>query len=881
MIKLPRRWIIWAGLVLVGLGLSMLLAITMTSRVGEKPAETVAETSTESSAEIQVEDSGEKPNEMPAEKPTEKMANKPAEKPIEKPAEKPAEKPIEKPIEKPAEKPADKLNGTVNTVSAELRRKAAVADVQFDPNDSIEAWEQLGRAVLETGTEAEFQEYQKARMETLTDGGPLSPSLVNEVLRLLYAEQRWEEMQRFEKQLKQPSTRQVPVNAKPKQSKKQLKKQPNQPPARRSVDNPQLFAWMYDRTLGRSAKNSVPTADLRQPLIVPVSRGASGLFQNLRAALEDKQYREAARLLTNSYALRAEGLMATPGDEQLFVSYRSMQLILLHRRELAEVMSGQLDGAALLGILQTLSQGDPMAVEALTVQYYGTPAHASACQWLGDRALAGADFTQALSWYEEGRPTASPDRQPDLAARVRLASAMLGNLRGEPPKQPVSFGETRLSPEQFERRVRDAVARQAKTETASLVDTFPILPAPQPVQFCFATLGQPDESGSCDALSGNIAVVAHDDLLIVSNRKQAIAIESASGKRRWSWELGKSVLSSPIRPLVQGPRIFLRTTTVSGRYGIVCLDKKTGRGLWRRDCGDNVAGDPQLIQGRLVVLTLGAPTDSGRKFSSPLYLVELDAESGEVLSRRGFAEVSRTPNRLAALDRPPEYQSICVGNRLVVLFSGAVFCLDLQGKVQWMRNSIAIPAEIDPVSHSQPCQLPREAGGLLYLQQPGSCAVECLAARTGQLVWRRGVIGLQQILDLHDDRLLVQSTYGLTALHAATGQVLWRRELPGMDAALARNAAGQILCACQVMQGDKSRLALLWIDAASGKTKAHSLFPSTNPASAVTLGPILVSGEQVLCCQGSGNKIGAKQAGNNTRISTMQSTGPALEGDLP
>jgi outer membrane protein assembly factor BamB len=260
--------------------------------------------------------------------------------------------------------------------------------------------------------------------------------------------------------------------------------------------------------------------------------------------------------------------------------------------------------------------------------------------------------------------------------------------------------------------------------------------------------------------------------------------------------------------------------------------------------------------------------------------VELNPESGEVLSQRHFGEVTRGTDPWAPSARPPEYQSIWVGDRLVMLFSGAVLCLDLQGRVQWLRNSAAIPPEIDPTSLSQLCQPPRESGGRLYLQQQGSCAVECVEVQTGQLVWRRGVVGLQQILDLKDDRLLVRSAYGLAALRAATGQILWRRELPGILSAVAQNAAGRIFCTRQIMQGDKSQLALLWIDGATGETKAHSLLPLTS-RDPLMLGPIVVGGDRAWCCHGRGIEGDSKPGGNGMRLSTMQPAGPALEGDLP
>jgi len=379
---------------------------------------------------------------------------------------------------------------------------------------------------------------------------------------------------------------------------------------------------------------------------------------------------------------------------------------------------------------------------------------------------------------------------------------------------------------------------------------------------------------------GQLAAAASDDTLLLTNRKRAAAIDLASGKTRWSLDMGTSPALTPIYPLVAGQRIYLRSMIAPGRYGIVCLDKKTGRGLWRRDCGDEVAGDPQLFQGRLYVLAFGQLNGSAGMSQQPLLLVELDAESGEVLSRTHFAEASRGANSGAPTDKPSEYQSIWVGNRLIVVYSGSVLCLDLRGKVQWLRNSEGIPPDIDPTFPFQITQMPRTSGGRIYLQQPGNCAVQCLKAETGELVWRRGVIGLQRIVDINDNRILVQTTYGLTALRASKGEILWRRELPGMLSAVARNSVGQIFCARQIVQIDKSQLALLWIDAATGQTKAHRIIPLTY-RDPLLLGPIVASGNRAWCCSNRAIEGDLKPGTSGVQIFALEPSGPAIQGEVP
>ena len=80
--------------------------------------------------------------------------------------------------------------------------------------------------------------------------------------------------------------------------------------------------------------------------------------------------------------------------------------------------------------------------------------------------------------------------------------------------------------------------------------------------------------------------------------------------------------------------------------------------------------------------------------------------------------------------------------------AGSVLSTDLQGRIVWLRQETALPYTADPAFIHQHCQPAINADGRLFVQQPGSCAIDCLALETGQRRWRRGIIGLQRIVDL-------------------------------------------------------------------------------------------------------------------------------------
>ncbi len=213
---------------------------------------------------------------------------------------------------------------------------------------------------------------------------------------------------------------------------------------------------------------------------------------------------------------------------------------------------------------------------------------------------------------------------------------------------------------------------------------------------------------------------------------------------------------------------------------------------------------------------------SGRpanRSSSPLCLVELNPETGEVISRRQILELTDREKM------PSECQASWAGNRLVVLVAGCVLSIDLQGRIAWLRQATTLPAALDPAFAQQRCQPAIESGGWFFVQQPGSCAIDCLAVETGRLRWRRGIIGLQSIADLPGNRLMARTARGLVALSKTTGEVLWQCESPGMLSAFVHTTSGLILGARRRPSAASRNSCFFGIDLATGQMRARGAVP--------------------------------------------------------
>ena len=248
-----------------------------------------------------------------------------------------------------------------------------------------------------------------------------------------------------------------------------------------------------------------------------------------------------------------EGLVPAPDDDQLFISFPTvLRLLMLEHRGLCEAMVRQIGPADQLKIEQTLAQGDPAAVEALPLQYCGTPGRRAALSMAG-RSGPGCrgscpGRSRGMTRVSAGR---RPPQQPDLAARKRLVSAMLGSAQGQPPAQPVSFGGMKVSPQQFEGWVRDQLSRRRiAAEAASSADSLPVVAAAQPVLFQAAIFGQLNDAAGRGFKGDELPYEFHEvdwtwRHLTVLAAKTRCWPSNARGSRPSTWREERSAGSSP------------------------------------------------------------------------------------------------------------------------------------------------------------------------------------------------------------------------------------------------------------------------------------------------------------------------------------------------
>jgi hypothetical protein len=554
--------------------------------------------------------------------------------------------------------------------------------------------------------------------------------------------------------------------------------------------------------------------------------------------VEGQTYREACQIITAITDPESLGLSADRRDSRLFVSFpTAVELAMRDDPALRKTMEEKFASIGRLRVKQAAGSGDARTMEMVAQQFPGTEVAAEAHRWLGDRGLSGGRFVEALGHYRQALASIAAADRESLAARCRLAGAMLGLDIGQPSKSGVQFGATWLSAAEFEQMVQQA--RQARPPAAaaglggySAVAGF--LPGRYEAR-PWAKIenrqttrppGVPERG--VDWQGEQTAVSIAGKQMLVSNRLDTAAVLVDSGQVQWvhravtpadaaaQWPL------VPMAPVSVGGRVFVRRMAKDGPE-LACLEAADGKVLWSNKIDGAVVSDPLFVGPRLLVLT--ATNDGPDKVS--LTLVGLAPNSGRVRSRALLAEFRDVWHRQFPC------QATAVEDRIVANAGACVLCCDASGRVRWLRRQIWGPPlggdyQAGRSWLHQARQPPLIAGGRVYAAQPGVAGIECVELESGRLVWRSPMGTLTRIVGRTPKRLIVENFDGLAGLDLATGRVEWSRQTSEcLDVRLCGPTGPIALVHVGAKQepAGAAPVAITWFEVETGRSLATSTLP--------------------------------------------------------
>ncbi len=94
------------------------------------------------------------------------------------------------------------------------------------------------------------------------------------------------------------------------------------------------------------------------------------------------------------------------------------------------------------------------------------------------------------------------------------------------------------------------------------------------------------------------SAAADDEIVVIGGRDKIVhALDPRTGERKWEWNSGARLDSSPV---IVGDRVFLG----SKRGPLLALDKATGDPVWEFDTGSAIMASPAVASERLVIGSL-------------------------------------------------------------------------------------------------------------------------------------------------------------------------------------------------------------------------------------------------------------------------------------
>jgi outer membrane protein assembly factor BamB len=654
------------------------------------------------------------------------------------------------------------------------------------------------------------------------------------------------------------------------------------------------------RALGRKVRSPLSSESVawERPLAVTLDKDAYTTLSELRSAVANQFYADAARILASVRRPTESILLADPADGQRSLSVAAtVEEIVRESPPLVEAIGAGLAAGGRLRVQEVLAEGDEEAVKTLTLRYCGTPTAAVAHAWLADRLVAAGRFAQAIAEYHRALRAADPNQRAQLAARIRLAEAMLGRNAGNPPTTPVQLGPVGLAPADFERMVAEMIREHGGLSQFSRneIGTVPLSPdptgapdgtpphAPGPVALEAIPLAAlrgpagakaaevPGPSRLIDWPARQTAVTLAGGRMIVSNRFQVTALDPADGTVKWTWAEPEPQGPAhawplvPMRPCPAGSRVYVRLIAPDGRPQIVCLDAPSGKPLWRTRLAALVISDPLPLRDQLFALV----TDLSEEQSpASLDLAAIDPATGALLGRRTLVDLRREwfQHRVC--------QAVVAGEKIVAAVGGAVLCCDPFEGVDWVRQGPWVPAPLDPGAARQWHQPPLVAGGRLYVAQPGARVVQCIELAAGRLVWQRTVPGVEQAAFLAGPRLLVETDRQVLALDAATGQVSWQHDAPERLCGCMTAADGLLVYVRRKPLGPGDFCpVLVWCDLGSGRAVARRPLVGLRGKQPL-VGPLVAHGGRTWAFVGVSDAQSSPQPARD--LVELAASGPAL-----
>lgn len=587
-------------------------------------------------------------------------------------------------------------------------------------------------------------------------------------------------------------------------------------------DWPILAKWAADEADIRLSADSPASGTWRHPLMVGSYPAVMNVLGEFMFLMKGEHHAEACKTIT-SRTLPDMLVSLDQGGEVLQSSHFMIREMIRTTPQLRELLGQKAYvNIGMIRLERARKQNDLHTLRSLAAQFHGTAAGLGAMHVLADRDLSNGNFSAAASRYGALRGEARYANRAEAAAKFRLASAMMGQLAGQPVTQSVALSGQTLSADQFERMVKQLAADRKSDSGAEGARTEAIAPGPTDGVARLTPLADvPGKDVRARRRNLPPTVFAIDgDRLYVSHADRFFAVNCASKEVLWAHvpEAEPKRANTPrshagedtVRILRMGGRLYLRTG-LEGRP-LACFDAKTGKQLWRRQYDHRVLSDPIMIGSSVCVIS--ARHDA----SDALFLHRVFPDSGE----------SSLSHRLVHVrdEWPTVGRPVVVGDAMIFRTAGCLINCDVRGAIRWARRLPFVPPAALPELHTDVALddiIVWQDKNIIFTA-PGCPSITCVDAAGGKVIWTQMIHSATRLVGPVGGNVVAVESGRLRGLDAATGKIRWTHVLtdPAGEARVLPGA-NETLALVRLAKDPSKRLGsagryVRWISAVDGKT---------------------------------------------------------------
>ena len=502
---------------------------------------------------------------------------------------------------------------------------------------------------------------------------------------------------------------------------------------------------------------------IQRPASVETDRESVNAMREILQAVMAEDLDNATKMITNNPI--PEGLFPVDGLGTHFQSGSVyLRSILEKNSKLAEKMQRDNADLADLRLKKAVDAIDMNGVAQVAMRFRGTSASVKATELLANHQLSAGLFLPAAQNFADLLKHGANGNHTQWNAKRKLALALAGQKSPSGVGTDVELEGEIIPKDKFNVLLDQLVAQRGRQYIKPYKQNL------SPKNRSIVPLLDMSLPGSVRADVRRTRQVSFLDLgntLLISQPARLTCYSSSAKKVVWKIEdSGEGMPAEYMyngQPVPFGNGVFVSVFKEKKFYWTL-LNPADGKTLWEAPAVGVPFADPIVAGSSIYVL---AVTQQKTTFGH-LTLQQLDSTTGELVSNRVLMNV-QIDAELFRRGRSARTQ-----DQIVFTLEGVIYSTSLQGELLWAQMLDRVPKIADQRLYKNVIPTtPLVAGNMILLCVEGSPTLVCLDRMTGGLLWRYQHPGLQRMVGIFDEQIILVCQSGIQSLQLKDGATRW------------------------------------------------------------------------------------------------------------